>query len=74
LHLLFELADLVANTARLRLSHIGLSPVCRLQGAKISRDALINLLQACFDFSASKVPVAIIDGFELATVDGHYRT
>jgi hypothetical protein len=56
-----------------RLSYIGLSPVCRLQGAKISRNALINLLQARLDLPASEVPITIIDGFELATVDGHYR-
>jgi hypothetical protein len=31
-----------------------LSPVCRLQGAKISRNALINLLQARLTGDADK--------------------
>jgi hypothetical protein len=50
-----------------------LSPVCRLHFGKISRDALIDLLQARLTLPARKVAITIVDGFELAAVDGHYR-
>jgi hypothetical protein len=58
LHLLPEPADLVADPTRIRLGNIGFSPICRLHRAKISRDALIDLLQARLDLRARKVAIA----------------
>ncbi|WP_149029739.1 hypothetical protein [Paraburkholderia fungorum] len=70
LHLLPELADFFADPTRIRLGNIGFSPICRLHRAKISRDALIDLLQARLDLRARKVAIAIVDGLELVAIDG----
>jgi hypothetical protein len=73
LHLLPELLDLVADAARLRLGDIGLRPVRCLHRRKVTCDALINLLHACPDLTAREVAITIVDGFELAAVNGHNR-
>ena len=74
LHLAFELGELLLEVCRLgrkrlrRLLQIG-----RVELAQIPRDARLELRPAPLHFRARKVAVAIVDGLELAPVDGDAR-
>ena len=74
LHLASELGELLLEVCRLgrkrlrRLLQIG-----RVELAQIPRDARLELRPAPLHFRARKVAVAIVDGLELAPVDGDAR-
>ena len=55
------------------IGYIRRCPIRRIHCRQISINALFDLLHARLHFALSEVSVAIIDGFEFATVDGDDR-
>jgi hypothetical protein len=70
-HLLLHLCQLLVEPCHLRSQCLRrLLPVSRVKLAQIARDALFELGTPSLHLRSCEVPVAIVDGLELAAIDG----
>jgi hypothetical protein len=73
-HLLLHLRQLLVEPCHLRSQCLRrLLPVSRFKLAQIARDALFELGTPSLHLRSCEVPVAVVDGLELAAIDGNAR-
>ena len=73
LHLPAQALDLLLEPDCPGLGHIAVLPVGAIQRRQVARDAGLDLLDALGDLGDREVLVAVVDGLELAAVDGDDR-
>ena len=71
LQALAHLLDLALQTLGLGLHLNWLGSICSLQGIKVALDTLLQLPFTSLNLAWREVALAVVDGLELAAVDGH---
>jgi hypothetical protein len=71
MHLLPEPDQFIQQALRCRFSLDRMYPVRRVQSVQISLDAFIDLLHSLFKLVRGEVLVPVVDGLELAAVNGN---
>ena len=72
-HLFLQGGDLALQVALLQGGHFRLGPIGAVERREIPGNARVDLGQAPLELGGREVLVPIVDGLELAAVDGHQR-